>query len=78
LRHIVADLLGSVGVIAAALVIVLTGWSYAAPLISVLIGVLVLHSSWKLLRDSVNILLEAPRPASMPRRLARRWSGWQE
>ena len=62
LRHIVADLLGSVGVIAAALVIVLTGWSYAAPLISVLIGVLVLHSSWKLLRDSVNILLEGASP----------------
>ena len=62
LRHIVADLLGSVGVIAAALVIVLTGWSYAAPLISVLIGVLVLHSSWKLLRHSVNILLEGASP----------------
>src|SRR5215218_7513326 len=58
LRHVLADLLGSVGVIAAALVILLTGWGYADPLISVLIGVLVLLSSFRLLRDSVNVLLE--------------------
>lgn len=62
LRHILADLLGSVGVIAAAIVIILTGWSYADPLISILIGVLVLVSSWRLLRDSVNILLEGAPP----------------
>jgi cobalt-zinc-cadmium efflux system protein len=59
LRHILADLVGSAGVIAAALIILLTGWLYADPLISVLIGFLVLGSSWKLLRDSVNILLES-------------------
>jgi len=58
LRHILADLAGSAGVIAAALIILLTGWLYADPLISVLIGFLVLGSSWKLLRDSVSILLE--------------------
>lgn len=58
LRHILADLLGSVGVIVAALIILLTGWAYADPIISVVIGVLVLLSSWRLLRDSVNILLE--------------------
>lgn len=58
LRHILADLLGSVGVIAAAVVILLTGWLYADPIISVLIGFLVLGSSWKLLKDSVSILLE--------------------
>jgi cobalt-zinc-cadmium efflux system protein len=58
LRHVLADLAGSAGVIAAALIIVLTGWLYADPIISVLIGFLVLVSSWKLLRDSVSILLE--------------------
>jgi cobalt-zinc-cadmium efflux system protein len=58
LRHVLADLAGSAGVIAAALIIVLTGWLYADPIISVLIGFLVLGSSWKLLRDSVGILLE--------------------
>jgi Cation efflux family len=62
LRHIFADLLGSVGVIAAALVILLTDWLYADPIISVLIGFLVLGISCKLLRDSTNILQEqAPR-----------------
>lgn len=59
LRHVLADLLGSVGVIVAAGIILLTGWRYADPLVSVVIGVLVLASSWKLLRDSTNILLEA-------------------
>jgi cobalt-zinc-cadmium efflux system protein len=58
LRHLIADMLGSMGAITAAGVIILTGWRYADPLISVLIGLLVLVSSWKLLRDSVNILLE--------------------
>lgn len=62
LRHVIADLLGSIGVIAAAIVILLTGWNYADPLISVFIGVLVLFSSWKLLRDSVSVLLEGSPP----------------
>ena len=59
LRHVIADVLGSVGAIIAAVVIILTGWRYADPLISFVIGLLVLTSSWKLLRDSVTILLEA-------------------
>ena len=59
LRHVLADIAGSVGVIVAAVIILLTGWDYADPLISVLIGILVLGSSWKLMRDSVGILLEA-------------------
>jgi cobalt-zinc-cadmium efflux system protein len=58
-RHVLADMLGSVGVIAAALVILITGWLYADPLISVLIGVLILASAWAILRDSIRILLEA-------------------
>ncbi|MGH3004706.1 MAG: cation diffusion facilitator family transporter [Gaiellaceae bacterium] len=58
-RHVLADLLGSVGVITAALVIILTGWLSADPLISVLIGLLVLASAWTILRDSTRILLEA-------------------
>jgi len=59
MRHVFADALGSVGAMAAAAVIILTGWRYADPLISVAIGLLILASSWKLLRDSTNILLEA-------------------
>jgi cobalt-zinc-cadmium efflux system protein len=58
-RHVLADLAGSVGVAVAALVIVLTGWLAADPLVSIVIGVLVLASSWTILRDSTSILLEA-------------------
>ena len=55
----VADALGSVGVIVAALVIILTGWRYADPVASLAIAALILGSSWSLLRDSTNVLLEA-------------------
>ena len=59
LRHVVADLLGSAGVVAAALLIVTTGWDQADPIVSALIALLVLASSWTILRDSISILLEA-------------------
>jgi cobalt-zinc-cadmium efflux system protein len=59
LRHVVADILGSVGAIAAALVILLTGWRYADPVISVLIAALVLGSGIPVIRDAGRVLLEA-------------------
>lgn len=59
LRHVLADLLGSVGVIVSAAIILATGWEYADPIVSVVIGLLVLVSSWAILRDSTAILLEA-------------------
>ncbi|MGI9657332.1 MAG: cation diffusion facilitator family transporter [Gaiellaceae bacterium] len=58
-RHVVADVLGSLGVIAAGVVIVTTGWERADPTVSVIIGLLVLASSWTILRDATRILLEA-------------------
>lgn len=57
--HVLGDLLGSVGAIAAALVIMLTGWSPADALISGFVGLLILASSWNLVRESVDVLLEA-------------------
>ena len=57
--HILGDLAGSVGAMIAAGVIITTGWLYADPIISMLIAVLVLASSWMILRESVKILLEA-------------------
>jgi cobalt-zinc-cadmium efflux system protein len=72
LRHVLADLLGSVGVIAAALIILATGWVYADPLIGVLIGALVLGSSWTILRESVDILLESTPAGVDAREVARR------
>ncbi len=57
--HVVGDLLGSLGAIAAAIIILTTGWTPADPLISVLVGLLILFSSWKLVRESVDVLLES-------------------
>ena len=59
LRHVLADLAGSVGVIIAAVVIMLTGWEAADPIISILISLLIVASAWSILRDSVDVLLEA-------------------
>ncbi len=59
LVHVMGDLLGSVGAIAAALVIMATGWTPADPLISVLVAVIILRSAWHVVRDSAHILLEA-------------------
>jgi cobalt-zinc-cadmium efflux system protein len=59
LRHVLADLLGSVGVIVAAIVVLTTGWEHADPLVGIVIGALVLVSSLPILRDSGRILLEA-------------------
>ncbi len=73
-RHVFADLLGSFGVAIAAVVILTTGWVEADPLVSILIGVLVLASAWSILRDSTEILLEStPRgidAGALGRRLA--------
>jgi len=71
-RHVIADAIGSAGVLVAALVILLTGWRYADPLAGVLIAVAVLASSWSVLRDSVNILLEGAPKGIDPRELGRR------
>ena len=59
LRHVFADLAGSVGVAIAALVVLTTGWDRADPVAGMAIGVLILGSSWSIVRDSVSILLEA-------------------
>lgn len=53
-----ADMLGSIGVIAGALVIMLTGWRWVDPLVAIGIGLWVLPRTWSLLRDTTHILLE--------------------
>lgn len=60
--HVVGDMLGSLGALTAGAVIWATGWVYADLLASVAIGVLILVSSWHLVREAVHVLLEgAPR-----------------
>lgn len=62
--HVMGDLLGSVGAIVAALVIMYTGWTPADPILSILVSLLVLRSGWALLRESLHELLEGA-PASI-------------
>ena len=58
LLHVLADLLGSLGVVVAAVLVLTLGWTRADPVIAIAIGVLVLVSSWRVLRESVGVLLE--------------------
>lgn len=53
-----SDMLGSVGVIAGALIIRFTGWTWVDSVIAVGIGFWVLPRTWVLLRESINVLLE--------------------
>ena len=57
--EVLGDLMGSVAVVVAALVIMLTGWTRADSIASLAIVVLILPRAWSLLRDVVDVLLEA-------------------
>lgn len=57
-QHMLADALGSVGAMVAGAVILLTGWTQADTLASVLIAGLILYSGWRLLLKSIDILME--------------------
>ena len=56
--HVAGDLLGSVAAMAAAIVIVLTGWMPIDPILSVAVAILILRSAWVLVRRSAHVLLE--------------------
>ncbi|WP_245419684.1 cation diffusion facilitator family transporter [Phyllobacterium salinisoli] len=56
--HVMGDLLGSVAAIAAALVILATGWYPIDPILSALVSVLLFVSAWRLTRDAGQVLLE--------------------
>jgi len=61
--HVVSDALGSGGAMVAAIIILLTGAYWSDPLVSILIGVLILYSSWGLVKGSVSVLMESVPPA---------------
>ena len=63
--HMLGDLLGAIGIIAGALVIRFTGWQQVDPLLSMLIGLLIVWTAWDIIKESLNILLEG-----LPRGLA--------
>jgi cobalt-zinc-cadmium efflux system protein len=60
--EVLADMLGSLGVIVAALVVVLTGWTLADPLIGAGIGLFIVPRTWILLKQAVHILMEGTPP----------------
>lgn len=57
--HVLGDLLGSIGTVAAALIIRQTGWLPVDPIASVIVTLLVVRSAWRLVRESIDVLLES-------------------
>jgi len=70
--HVMGDLLGSLGAIAAAIIISLTGWMPIDPILSVVVALLILRSAWKLLAKSLHILLEGAPDDATPQMLEQR------
>lgn len=56
--HVLGDLLGSIATVAASVIVIFTGWTPIDPIISALIAVLIVLGAWRLMRDSLNVLLE--------------------
>jgi len=64
--HVMSDLLGSVGAITAALLIMFFGWAWADPLASVVVAILVLISGWRVTKEALHVLMEGtPKNVSM-------------
>ncbi len=57
--HILGDTISSVGVIVAGIVIAVTGWRVADPIVAIVIGIVILWGALRLVRDSVDILMES-------------------
>ncbi|HET9423902.1 MAG TPA: cation diffusion facilitator family transporter [Gemmatimonadaceae bacterium] len=57
--HVLGDLLASVGVVIAALLVRYLGWTVADPVASIVTTIFIVHGAWRLLRESVDVLLEA-------------------
>jgi cobalt-zinc-cadmium efflux system protein len=57
--HMLVDAMSAVGVVIAGVFVALTGTSIADPVVSIVIGLLILWSSWGILKEAVNVLLEA-------------------
>jgi len=60
--HIIGDTMSSVGVIIAAIIIQFTGWTYADPILAVVIGFIILWGAVRIVKESVDILLESVPP----------------
>ncbi len=56
--HLMGDVMSTVGAVIAGVIIRFTGWNWLDPLVSVLIGLLILWSAWSIVHESVDILME--------------------
>jgi cobalt-zinc-cadmium efflux system protein len=56
--HVLGDLLGSVAAVAAAIVIIMTGWMPIDPLLSIVVALIIVRSAWRVVGDAGHILLE--------------------
>jgi cobalt-zinc-cadmium efflux system protein len=65
--EVLSDMLGSIGVIIAGLVLIVTGWPYIDPIVGVAIGLFILPRAWRLGREALRILLQvAPADIDIP------------
>jgi cobalt-zinc-cadmium efflux system protein len=69
--HVLGDILGSIAVLVAGLVILATGWRPIDPLASLAVTLLILRSAWALVRDAVHVLMEGAPAGLDPPTLAR-------
>lgn len=56
--HMLGDALGAMAIIAGAVTIAFTGWTYIDPVLSIALGLLIIYTAWDIIRESLNILLE--------------------
>lgn len=56
--HLLADAAASAAVLVSGLIVLLTGWDYADPLVSVILGLAILVGAWQIIREALEILLE--------------------
>src|SRR5436190_1403112 len=59
LRHSAADALGSLAVLVSGALVLITGWDRVDPITGIFLGVLILAGSWRLIREPIDVLMEA-------------------
>jgi cobalt-zinc-cadmium efflux system protein len=57
--HLMGDVFSTLGAVVAGVIILFTGWNWLDPLVSALIGGLILWNAWGILRQAIHILLES-------------------
>jgi cobalt-zinc-cadmium efflux system protein len=62
LLHVTGDVASSAGVVIAGAIILLTGWLYIDPLLSIAIAALIAYGAWRIVRETVNLLMEGTPP----------------